>query len=668
MTEKRQRKYKLLRRRQIVPSIVVLVLYVILAGFSITLFYDIFTQYFFESKVALTYGNAVYLANAARDKAHAGEEWGDIAQELCIGSMSVDSAAFFANDNAKLAGWGKETYNLEKQTSLSLGNERITIVHDSGDTDLIYSEEDGFHLPLFSLLEELRSNDSSTLDETFVIHYWLSVPVTSDGITLLARSELFVSRLELSYTMLIIIMLVVLVLIPSVLLVINIINTIHMQRNMKRLFYTDPLTGGNNRYYIEEYASHLFKGKNALTMTVAVLSLKKFRSYCACHGTAAGEKFLEEIHEALCAEISRGEMCGRINDADFCVVMKCSSREEALKRIKRVIQTVSEKRGSGSLHWSVGFYMTGENELSGKTCDLTQMINNASSACNSASEEENLPNCSWLAAEYFDQKLLDKQRWEHSVEENMEHALENNEFEVYLQPKFCPTDEKLSGAEALIRWNSPEFGFVSPGRFIPIFEKNGFILKIDDYMISSVAKLQAQWLSEGKPVVPVSVNVSRAHFANPDLAEHISLLVDKYDVPHEYIEIELTESAFFDDKDALLNTVKALKKSGFDISMDDFGSGYSSLNSLKDLPLDVLKLDAEFFRGKADGRGRVVVSEAIKLAKSLEMRIVAEGVEKREQVDFLAENGCDMIQGYYFAKPMPVREFDQKHYHAEESI
>ena len=185
-------------------------------------------------------------------------------------------------------------------------------------------------------------------------------------------------------------------------------------------------------------------------------------------------------------------------------------------------------------------------------------------------------------------------------------------------------------------------------------------------MITHVAAQQARWLAEGKPIVPVSVNVSRAHFANPDLAEHIAALVDEYGVPHEYIEIELTESAFFDDKAALLETVRRLKKSGFDISMDDFGAGYSSLNSLKDLPLDVLKLDAEFFRGEADGRSEVVVSEAIRLAKSLEMRIVAEGVEKKEQVDFLAANGCDMIQGFYFAKPMPIADFEKKHYEAKE--
>jgi EAL domain-containing protein (putative c-di-GMP-specific phosphodiesterase class I) len=175
---------------------------------------------------------------------------------------------------------------------------------------------------------------------------------------------------------------------------------------------------------------------------------------------------------------------------------------------------------------------------------------------------------------------------------------------------------------------------------IPIFEKNGFITEIDHYMVSHVARDQKRWLDAGFKCVPVSVNISRAHFIESDLAEQIRDLVDAEGTPHELLEIELTESAFFDDKKAMINTIEKLKSYGFAVSMDDFGSGYSSLNSLKDMPLDVLKLDAEFFRGEQGGdRGQIVVSEAIKLAKCLNMRTVAEGVEVKEQVDFLAEQG-----------------------------
>ena len=240
-------------------------------------------------------------------------------------------------------------------------------------------------------------------------------------------------------------------------------------------------------------------------------------------------------------------------------------------------------------------------------------------------------------------------------------AVVNNEFEVYYQPKYDPNTLELGGAEALIRWNSPEYGFVSPGRFIPIFEKNGFITEIDHYMISHVAADQKMWLDMGYHPGCVSVNVSRAHFAEKDLAIQIRDMVNAAGCPHDLLEIELTESAFFDDQNAMIETIKALKSFGFKVSMDDFGAGYSSLNSLKDMPLDVLKLDAGFFRGdKAGDRGGIVVAETIKLAKRLHMKTVAEGVEEKEQVEFLASQGCDMIQGYYFAKPMPKSDYMQQ--------
>ena len=231
-----------------------------------------------------------------------------------------------------------------------------------------------------------------------------------------------------------------------------------------------------------------------------------------------------------------------------------------------------------------------------------------------------------------------------------------------MQPKISTNKEVLAGAEALVRWIHPTEGFIPPNKFIPIFERNGFILKLDDYMLEEIAKQQAQWIEQGRKVVPISVNVSRAHFAKEDLAEHICSIVNKYRVPHNVIELELTESAFFDDKEVLLNTVRKLRDAGFVVSMDDFGAGYSSLNSLKELKLDVLKLDADFFRGvETQERGMLIVSEVIDLAKKLDMKIVAEGIESREQVDFLTEQECDLIQGYFYAKPMPISEFEEKY-------
>lgn len=261
-------------------------------------------------------------------------------------------------------------------------------------------------------------------------------------------------------------------------------------------------------------------------------------------------------------------------------------------------------------------------------------------------------------------KVLNKRelkRHKRKLSVHLGKALENKEFKVYLQPKYDPVSEKVVGAEALVRWDSPEQGLLTPDRFVPLLEENGLIPLLDDYMILRVAELLKQWLTQKGKVLPVSVNISRTHFLKPELSEHICALVDRIGIPHRLLELELTESAFFEDKNVLTDTVKELQKCGFAVAMDDFGSGYSSLNSLKDIPIDVLKMDADFFRGELNNpRGEIVISEMIHLAKLLHMYIVAEGVEKKEQVDFLAQNGCDMIQGYYYAPPMTVGAFESK--------
>ncbi|KAI4448112.1 Cyclic di-GMP phosphodiesterase PdeR [Eubacterium plexicaudatum ASF492] len=235
----------------------------------------------------------------------------------------------------------------------------------------------------------------------------------------------------------------------------------------------------------------------------------------------------------------------------------------------------------------------------------------------------------------FDQQILQEQIWKNKVEETMGAALLNGEFQLYLQPKYHPVTEKIVGAEALVRWISPEEGMIPPNRFIPIFEQNGFITKLDDYMILAVAKLQSEWKIQRRKQVPVSVNISRVNFVKEDLATHICHLVDGYGAEHAGIELELTESVFFGNKKLLQKILKELKMCGFSISMDDFGAGYSSLNSLKDLPIDVLKLDMDFFRGEgAMERGKIVVQETIRLAKALNMKTVAEGIEKKNRWNF----------------------------------
>jgi EAL domain-containing protein (putative c-di-GMP-specific phosphodiesterase class I) len=222
--------------------------------------------------------------------------------------------------------------------------------------------------------------------------------------------------------------------------------------------------------------------------------------------------------------------------------------------------------------------------------------------------------------------------------------------------------ENIIGAEALVRWNHPIRGMLSPARFVPVFESNGFITEVDLYVLNQVCELLQVWLKEGIPPICISVNLSRVHLYERDLVKRLTEVVERYNVPPEYIEFELTESVFYEETEGLLRIMSEIKEAGFRLSMDDFGSGYSSLNLLRRLPVDVLKLDKVFLQDCGDGddemRGKRIVMHVISMAKDLQMEVLAEGVETLNQKEFLQSARCDMIQGYYYARPMPLKEFE----------
>ncbi|MDX5679651.1 EAL domain-containing protein, partial [Clostridioides difficile] len=261
---------------------------------------------------------------------------------------------------------------------------------------------------------------------------------------------------------------------------------------------------------------------------------------------------------------------------------------------------------------------------------------------------------------FYDKEMHKKILKEKEIENSMVDALNNGEFIVYFQPKYSLSDYQIIGAEALVRWDNPQKGLIPPIEFIPVFERNGFIVNIDFYVFEEVCKKIREWMDEGQKVVPISVNLSRMHFVNSNFIEEFKLIVDKYKIPTRLIELELTETAVLDNIEGLLDTMNNLKEKGFVISMDDFGTGYSSLNLLKELPVDILKLDRAFFTEKDESNNeKIVISNVIKMAKELKMKVISEGVETISQVEFLKQIGCDMVQGYLFSKPMPVKEFEK---------
>lgn len=422
-------------------------------------------------------------------------------------------------------------------------------------------------------------------------------------------------------------------------------------KKLTKLLYLDTTTGGHNFLYFKTEALKLMKKKKFINSSLAIItiSLDKYKIFCDMHEHVQCEELLETINDYLQAKLKKKELVVRYSEAQFSLLLISQDGTDIMERINHMLEGLTFIFPNEKTSYSTGIYFVQDRQMS-----MDRMNNFAILAKDTI--ESNQKN----RVVIFDNVMRDELVREKEIENLMEKAIHNKEFIVFLQPKYNVTGETLSGAEALVRWISPEKGFVSPGAFIPTFEKNGFIVKLDDYMITEVSKLLRKWLDAGKIPVPISVNISRVHFMDVNLAEHIKELVDKYNVPHSLIELELTESAFFDNKNVLLETVNRFRKYGFTVSMDDFGAGYSSLNSLKDLPLDVIKLDGEFFRNTENiERGQIVVKDTITLAKNLHMKIVAEGIETKEQVEFLQTIGCDLIQGFYFAKPMPVDQFEK---------
>jgi len=247
---------------------------------------------------------------------------------------------------------------------------------------------------------------------------------------------------------------------------------------------------------------------------------------------------------------------------------------------------------------------------------------------------------------------------EQEIENDMERALEEHQFYIVVQPKYNPTSEEVVGGEALVRWQHPEKGIVSPGVFIPVFEKDGFIIQLDYYVWEETCKLIAKMKADGVKTAPISINVSRAHFYGNELIPRLLGLLDTYELQANDIELEITESICGEDPEIIYDKIRELQTLGFKIAMDDFGSGYSSLNMLKEMPLDIIKMDLKFLDGDQE-KGRKILTALIDMAHTLDLKVVVEGVEILSQVEFLRQFDDCSLQGYYYSRPLVADVFEE---------
>lgn len=416
----------------------------------------------------------------------------------------------------------------------------------------------------------------------------------------------------------------------------------------------DELTGLMNLTGFTQTISSLMEHGIAHKYTVLYMSAYKFRIISRKYGYEVGNQAMVQISSKLknmTHEMSSDQTVARLVNDNFAVLVRTSNLEKYLELLSNIELDLSMNRENikQRIAFVVGVYSIKETDKN------VQMPLEYAMAAYSISKQGEQADIIYFNEEIHNQFLREK-----DIETRMQEALENKEFVVYYQPKINLSNYCISGAEALIRWND-NGQIVSPMEFIPLFERNGFICNIDFYVLDSVCQAIRTWLDNGFDVVPISVNFSKVHLANENFANEIVQMVKKYRVPTKYIEVEFTESANAEDTTLLTQAVDILKGYGIASSMDDFGTGSSSLSLLTSLPVDVLKIDKSLLETESiSERERVIVSNIVHMVQDLDIDVIMEGVETVEQVEFLKQINCNLVQGFLFDKPLPKEEFEER--------
>lgn len=424
---------------------------------------------------------------------------------------------------------------------------------------------------------------------------------------------------------------------------------------LEELTSRDELTGAYraDKFYLE--VNRMMEREPDAKFAVLYIDFENFKYVNDVFGYSYGDDLLKGYAQLVMSRLKEEELLARDVADRFVLLRRYETQEELLETQKMMDEEFLNS----------DIVMLNRHMLTiacGICCaedlveepEAVKMVNRANFA---QKEVKNKPGKHYA---FYGEEIRQKLIAEMAVKDRMQEGLDNEEFVVYLQPKVGVEDGAVKGAEALVRWAVPGNGLLSPGLFIPVLEKNHFIGKVDRYVFEKVCKWLQDRMANGKTVVPISVNVSKIQFYNPDFIPVYAGIKKQYGIPDGMLEIELTESAAFEHEEYLMQVVRELHDNGFLCSLDDFGTGYSSLGLLKDLPIDVMKLDGVFFRVSVDvNRGHTILKYIIDMVKELNISTVAEGVEREEQVEFLKSAGCDLIQGFAFYRPMPVEQFEE---------
>ncbi len=373
--------------------------------------------------------------------------------------------------------------------------------------------------------------------------------------------------------------------------------------------------------------------------------IKRFKLINENYGEDAGTEMLQFISRQLSNFCGKQQMGARMSGDVFALLTPYEDKDGLLSVVSELQRCLKNFR-QYSYEFVFGIYLIEDRSVSVRTmCDCAAMA------------RQSIKKNALESVAFYNKNMQKAIKERKFVESRMKKALDNNEFIIYLQPKFSISSGEAIGYEALVRWQSPERGMIYPDGFIPLFEENGFITKLDAYVWECACMVLRDWIDRHFTPLPISVNVSRANLDDESFLNVLDGLIEKYRLPKHLLELEITESI---ENDTTLRMTEKIKEHGFILLMDDFGSGYSSLNTLQDTRFDVLKLDREFFSTHmSNDRGKKIIMHTISMSKDVGLGLIAEGVETADQAQFLENCGCDTAQGYLYAKPMPVQEAEK---------
>lgn len=415
-----------------------------------------------------------------------------------------------------------------------------------------------------------------------------------------------------------------------------------------KYLYVDEITGHMNyRKFLQRADAILMKSNEQ--MALLYLDISSFKYINNVFGYDVGNKLLMEANDYLDKNI-KDCIFSRVYADHFVILTKCetkdSLKESVLYNFEKFEAMAKEKFLDFNVFFKVGIYIINDER------NITKAVNFANYAVDRLQGNSKSMYCFYSDEMY--KQILKQQE----IERDMHYAMENGEFEAYYQPKVNIIDKSIVGAEALVRWNHHEKGILSPGEFIPIFEKNRFIIEVDFFVFECVCRFLKERIEAGKRLFPISCNFSRLHLSESDFIDRLMDIVDKYDVPTEVIEIEITETVATEDFGAFEVVVNELKEKGFLISIDDFGSGHSCIQLLYRLPIDVLKFDKDYIQNRNKNAIETeLITSIVDICGKNNIKIICEGVEYKEQEEYIKENHCYYAQGFLYARPMPLENF-----------